>query len=98
LKTRAEEAPVARVHFEDSSIVKLLYGENDANLKLIEKSVGVYIHARGNSMTISGDEINIQLAERLCTELYDILRKGHPIYPNDILSAIRILSGIIRRS
>jgi len=93
LKTKAEEVPAARVYFEDSSTVKLLYGENDANLKLIEKNVGVNIHARGNSMTISGDAVNIQLAERLCTELYDILHKGHPIYPNDILSAIRILSG-----
>ncbi len=93
MKTSAEEAPVARVHFEDSSTVKLLYGENDVNLKLIEKNIGVHIHARGNSLTISGDEVSVQLAERLCTELYDILRKGHPIYPNDILSAIRILSG-----
>lgn len=51
------------------------------------------IRARGNEVTIFGDRVSAQLAERLLTELYDILRQGHPIYPNDILSAIRILSG-----
>ncbi len=39
-----------------------------------------------------GDPIQVQLAEKLLTELYDILHRGHPLYPNDIVSAVRILS------
>jgi len=93
VKSKAVEVPTRRVHFEDPATVKLLYGENDGHLKLIEKSVGVQIFARGNHVTISGDPVNVQLAEKLLSELYDIVRKGHPLYPNDILSAIRILSG-----
>jgi phosphate starvation-inducible protein PhoH and related proteins len=93
LKAKIEEAPLARVQFEDPSIAKLLFGENDGNLKLIEKGVGVQIHARGNSVAVSGDAVAVQLAERILAELYDILHLGHPIYPNDVLSAIRILSG-----
>ncbi|MBM4332612.1 MAG: PhoH family protein [Deltaproteobacteria bacterium] len=93
MKAIVEEAPAARVHFEDSSTLQLLCGENDGNLKLIEKSIGVKIFARGNTLTISGERIAVQLAQRLLSELYDILRKGHPVYPNDILAAIRILSG-----
>lgn len=88
-----EEAPAGRVHFEDPSTLQLLCGEKDGNLKLIEKSIGVEIHARGNTLVIFGDRVSAQLAERLLAELYDILRKGHPIYPNDILFAIRILAG-----
>ncbi|MBI5966518.1 MAG: PhoH family protein [Deltaproteobacteria bacterium] len=93
MKAKVEDAPVVRLHLEDPEIVKLLFGENDGNLKLIEKSIGVQIHARGNTLALSGDLVDVQLAERLLSELYEILRKGHPIYPNDILSAIRILSG-----
>ena len=93
MKAKVEEAPLARVHFEDPAIVKLLFGENDGNLKLIEKRVGVQIHARGNTVAVSGDQVAVQLTERLLSELYDILHAGHPIYPNDIQSAIRILSG-----
>jgi phosphate starvation-inducible PhoH-like protein len=88
-----EETPAARVHFEDPSTLQLLCGEKDGHLKLIEKTIGVTIHARGNTLAIFGDQVSAQLTEKLLTELYDILRKGHPLYPNDILSAIRILSG-----
>ncbi len=93
MKAKFEGAPAGRVHFEDPATLHYLYGEKDGNLKLIEKSMGVEIHARGNDVTIFGDRVSAQLAERLLTELYDILRQGHPLYPNDILSAIRILSG-----
>ena len=93
MKAKMEEAPAGRVHFEDPSTLQLLCGEKDGNLKLIEKSIGVEIHARGNTLAIFGDRVSAQLAERLLAELYDILRQGHPLYPNDILSAIRILSG-----
>jgi phosphate starvation-inducible PhoH-like protein len=59
----------------------------------MEKSLGVHIHARGNTLAISGDPVEVKLAEKLLSELYDILHKGQPIYPNDIIYAIRILSG-----
>ena len=93
MRAKIEEAPLARVQFEDPAIAKLLFGENDGNLKLIEKGVGVQIHARGNNLSVSGDPVAVQLAERILSELYEILHLGHPLYPNDILSAIRILSG-----
>ena len=92
MKEKAEDHP-GRVQFEDPGTVKLLFGENDSHLKIIERSVGVKIHARGNAVSVSGDPIKIQLAERLLAELYDIVRRGHPLYPNDIVSAVRILSG-----
>jgi phosphate starvation-inducible PhoH-like protein len=93
LKEKSEDHPPGRVHFDDPGAVKLLFGENDSHLKLIEKSVGVKIHARGNTLTISGEPIQVQLTEKVLTELYDLLRRGHSLYPNDIVSAVRILSG-----
>ncbi len=93
MKANPDDTQIPRVHFEDTSAVKLLFGENDENLKLIEKYLDVRIHARGNALTITGDPIQKDLTERLLGELYEILRKGHPIYPSDILAAVRILSG-----
>ena len=93
MKANPDDTQIPRVHFEDTSAVKLLFGENDENLKLIEKYLDVRIHARGNALTITGDPIQKGLTERLLGELYEILRKGHPIYPSDILAAVRILSG-----
>lgn len=90
---REEENSTHRLHFEDPTALQNLYGENDGHLKLIEKSIGVKIHARGNTLTISGDEVCAPLAEKILLELYEIIRHGHPIYPGDVVSAIRILSG-----
>jgi phosphate starvation-inducible PhoH-like protein len=83
----------ARVYFEDPATVKPLFGENDGNLKLIEKRIGVQIHARGHSLLVPGDQVAVQLAERVLPELYEILHMGHPISPKDVVSAIRIISG-----
>ncbi len=91
LKTKVDE-PGNRLQFEDPGALKLLFGEHDGNLKLIEKNLGVKIHARGNTVSVSGEPEQVQLTQRLLTELYEILRKGHPLYPNDIHSAIRVLS------
>ncbi len=93
MKSREEENSTHRLHFEDTTALQNLYGENDGHLKLIEKSIGVKIHARGNMLTISGDEVCAPLAEKVLLELYEIIRHGHPIYPGDVVSAIRILSG-----
>lgn len=93
MKSKGEENSTHRLHFEDTTALQNLYGENDGHLKLIEKSIGVKIHARGNMLTISGDEICAPLAEKVLLELYEIIRHGHPIYPGDVVSAIRILSG-----
>lgn len=93
LKVKEEENYDQRVYFEDITALQNLYGENDGHLKLIEKSIGVKIHARGKMLTISGDPISAPLAEKVLLELYEIIRHGHPIYPSDVVSAIRILSG-----
>lgn len=93
MKSKGEENSIHRLHFEDPTALQNLYGENDGHLKLIEKSIGVKIHARGNMLTISGDEVGTPLAEKVLLELYEIIRHGHPIYPGDVVCAIRILSG-----
>jgi phosphate starvation-inducible PhoH-like protein len=93
LKEKPDDHAPGRVHFDDPGAVKLLFGENDGHLKIIERSVGVKIHARGNAVSVSGDPIKVQLTEKLLAELYDLVRRGHPLYSNDIVSAVRILSG-----
>lgn len=93
MKSKGEENSTHRLHFEDPTALQNLYGENDGHLKLIEKSIGVKIHARGNMLTISGDKVGTPLAEKVLLELYEIIRHGHPIYPGDVVCAIRILAG-----
>ena len=46
---------VLKLTFEDNELLKILLGERDTNLKIIEKKIGAQIHVRGNQVTISGE-------------------------------------------
>ena len=43
-----------RLTLEDNRIALALYGERNANLKLIERETGAELHTRGNDLTIVG--------------------------------------------
>jgi phosphate starvation-inducible PhoH-like protein len=77
--------------FEDNHLLKSLLGEYDQNLKHIEKAIPVTIHARGNSISIHGQEEHIQLARRLLQELYVLLESDHPVFAHEIDLALKML-------
>ena len=78
--------------FDDNSLALNLYGEHGKNLKLIEEAFNVSIQVRGNQITITGDPIGADLADRVCSQLYGILKEDYPLHSNDVEFAIRILS------
>jgi phosphate starvation-inducible PhoH-like protein len=81
-----------KVVFDDLQLANALFGAHNENLKRIAKTVGVKINAKGNTLTIQGEGTDIQLSRRVLNDLYHLLQKGYPLYPNDIDYALRILS------
>ncbi|WP_432820990.1 PhoH family protein [Trichloromonas sp.] len=77
---------------DDSQLANLLFGQQNRNLKLIEKMLGVRISSRGNSLSLDGEAADVGLALRLLDELYSLLQEGYALYPADIDYAARILS------
>jgi len=86
--------PIHRESFsaEDSQLANLLFGQQNKNLKLIEKMLGVRIGSRGNTLFLDGEPADVKLALRLLSELYGLLQEGYDLYPADIDYATRILS------
>lgn len=80
-----------KVTFPDNEIVKILFGEHDKNLKMIERLEKIRLQTRGNTITISGEAIPAALIENLLHQLYRLIEKGYPIYPADITYAHRML-------
>ncbi len=78
--------------FPDPSTVKALFGVHNDNLHRIAEATDTKIHARGNAVTIEGDNIASGLAENLLDQLYNLIREGYPVYPNDIDYAANVLS------
>jgi len=92
LKSQPEDSSVKKLSFPDNAAIKVLLGERDKNIKLIEKLERVKLHVRGNNVSISGDVIGVSIIEKLLVQLYSLIKKGYPVYNSDIDYAHRILS------
>jgi len=68
-----------------------LFGRHDEHLKVMELALGVSIHPKGNEAVVTGDPLQVELAVKVITGLYRVLRKGIPVTSSDVASAIRIV-------
>lgn len=81
-----------KLTFPDSRLIGMLCGEQNDHLHQIEKKIGLAVNVRGNDFTLQGGDWEIELAENVLTQLYELLSMGYPVYVNDVEYAIRILS------
>lgn len=81
----------AKITFSDVELSRQLFGEHNGHLQRIAQALNIQIQARGNTVHIQGDEISVQLAKNLLTQLYGLLKERYPIYETDIDYAIRML-------
>jgi phosphate starvation-inducible PhoH-like protein len=70
-----------------------LLGQHDAHVRTVENALGVRIGVAGTSLKISGPHAEQALAGKVIGELYDLLKRGYPIFPSDVEYAIRIIRG-----
>jgi phosphate starvation-inducible PhoH-like protein len=77
--------------FDDNQSVADLYGESDSTLRILERDLGVNVHARGNEVRLMGDEAGVTVARRVLEELYALLRRGQTLEDRDVHEAIRMV-------
>ncbi len=82
-----------KISFPDNELMRALCGEQNAHLHLIEKKIGVSLNLRGNVLLLQGGDWEVELAEKVLSELYNLLKSNYPLYINDVDHAVRILSG-----
>ncbi|MDY6881798.1 MAG: PhoH family protein [Thermodesulfobacteriota bacterium] len=78
--------------FPDNDLMLGLCGEQNSHLNLLEKRIGLSIHARGNVLLFEGGDWEVDLAAKVCSQLYQLLEQDYPLYLGDVDYAIRILS------
>ncbi|MBW2108466.1 MAG: PhoH family protein [Deltaproteobacteria bacterium] len=78
--------------FEDNRCARGLFGEQNAHLKQIARSLELQIHTRGNTVNLCGNPIAVDLAAKLLNNLYGLIETGFPLFPSDIDYAIGVLS------
>jgi phosphate starvation-inducible PhoH-like protein len=73
----------------------MLCGEYNTHLQLLEKKIGLSVNVRGNTINLKGGDWEIELAEKVLLQLYELIKNEYPIYVNDVDYAVRILSSDI---
>ena len=76
--------------FENNRLASDLFGQFDQNLARIEQKLGVDARARGNQVSIQGDEVATNQARRALDYLYDRLQEGEEVQSSDVEGAIRM--------
>jgi phosphate starvation-inducible PhoH-like protein len=69
-----------------------LLGRNDENLRLLESELALRIVARGNEITLRGDENRVARGARIMEELVARLGAGLPAQASDVRAALRVLT------
>jgi phosphate starvation-inducible protein PhoH and related proteins len=76
------------ITIENELSLPSLFGEMDKNLRLIENTYGVMLHARGNKIQIEGEEKSVAKVEHLIKQLAVMLEQGIISHQDDVSSAI----------
>jgi phosphate starvation-inducible PhoH-like protein len=68
-----------------------LLGLNDANLQLVENSFEASVTVRGDTITIRGEQAEVERVEKVFRELLFILRKNANLTTNDVETVIDLV-------
>ncbi|MDW0117386.1 PhoH family protein [Sporosarcina thermotolerans] len=82
---------VIQLHIEEPNEAVMLLGISDQNLKMIEESMSISILTRGDTISLAGEEKDIQAGKFLLEQLLKVIRKGININLRDISTAIEMV-------
>ncbi|WP_284036052.1 PhoH family protein [Neobacillus sp. 114] len=85
-----EKLTTIKVQLENPAEAMALLGTSDQHLKIIEQELNVSIITRGESLNLSGDEVQVSLAGQILDRLMFVIRKGIAISGRDVLYAVQM--------
>jgi phosphate starvation-inducible PhoH-like protein len=91
LKQKRSASSSVELDFPENETALRVYGDLNKNLLAIEQTVGVTIQARGTKVAIQGLPHEVEVAERVLSELYELVEAGYPVFPQDIVYAVRTI-------
>ncbi|HTJ33190.1 MAG TPA: PhoH family protein, partial [Dactylosporangium sp.] len=82
---------ISKITVPDPHVMVRLLGAGDEILKLVERSVQSDVHVRGNEITITGAAADNALAERIFSELIELVRKGEILTTDNVRRTVGML-------
>lgn len=90
-QANAPAPTTAKVDLRDNDVAQALCGNQNENLRLMERRLGLKIGQRGTELHLSGTPDVVAFAARLIEHLEGVLRGGRPVYREDVEQAIKVL-------
>jgi phosphate starvation-inducible PhoH-like protein len=81
----------AKVDVRDNATALALCGNQNENLKLMERRLGVRVGQRGTEFHLSGPSDAVAFSVRLLENLEEMIRAGRPVYREDVEQGIKVL-------
>ncbi|WP_432830226.1 PhoH family protein [Dactylosporangium sp. CA-092794] len=82
---------ISKITVPDPHVMVRLLGAGDEILKLVERSVQSDVHVRGNEITITGAAADNAMAERIFSELIELVRKGETLTQDTVRRIVGML-------
>jgi len=79
------------IAFSDNTTAQILFGEFNKNINTVEQSTGTSIHVRGSQVQIEGHSHAVGIAESTLKQLYNLIKKGYPVFTQDIAFGVKVL-------
>lgn len=80
---------ISKIRLKAGTNTSNLFGSYDQHLKLMEKAFDVRMKARGEEVLIEGEEAQVSQAQRLLSDLVDLVAEGVFLNPEDVDHAIK---------
>ena len=92
LEKRASLESIERRLKLPAANLAVLFGVNDANIRIIEQRIAVTIVARGENILLRGDETSVETAEKILKELVFVVNKTDRLSERDVTTVMDILT------
>ncbi|NLF26043.1 MAG: PhoH family protein [Deltaproteobacteria bacterium] len=69
-----------------------LFGEQDRNLKLLERELDLEIKSSGEGALLKGQDSEVELAYDLLTQLGELVEQGNHLFPGDVERSLKQLA------
>ncbi|MBL4805326.1 MAG: PhoH family protein [Alphaproteobacteria bacterium] len=79
------------LEFKQNKLLPLLFGEHNSHLNYLEQKLGIQISDRGNTVTLSGDDLSVKTAEDVLNSLLEKIEKKREIGTAEIDAELRFL-------
>jgi phosphate starvation-inducible PhoH-like protein len=87
-----DKSITADVEVPGTDLLLTLTGANSERLAVLERQAGVSAGLRGNTIRLQGPAARVRLAERVLTELIDVIERGANISDLDFAHSFRTLN------